>query len=232
MQEETVNNKLEDYFWNKTKVSSVHKWHHYFKIYERHFKKFIGKNPSILEIGVQEGGSLEMWNYYFDGNCQIYGVDIDEACLDVVHRLNCKNIHISIGDQNDREFWKNFLKGKLKFDIVIDDGGHMMSQQIVTYEELINHVSDVGVYLCEDLHTSYWSLYGGKLKNPDTFVEYSKNFVDMLNYHHIPKDDLDAKSIGTYMNFRKRVKSVHYYDSVIVLELYKDEKAPVTSIKN
>ena len=44
-----------------------------------------------------------------------------------------------------------------------------MSQQIVTYEELINHVSDNGVYLCEDLHTSYWKEWGGELGNKNTF---------------------------------------------------------------
>ena len=57
-------NKLEDYFYNKEKKLPVHKWLHYFDIYDRHFKRFIGKNPVILEVGVAEGGSLEMWNYF------------------------------------------------------------------------------------------------------------------------------------------------------------------------
>ena len=55
-------NKLEDYFWNKDKKLMIHKWHHYFKMYDLHFNRFIDKNPTILEIGVSEGGSLEMWN--------------------------------------------------------------------------------------------------------------------------------------------------------------------------
>lgn len=135
---------------------SVHKWHHYFKIYNRHFKRFIGRNPTILEIGIYKGGSLEMWNYYFDGKCQIYGIDIDKNCLNIPNVLEVDNINVTLGDQSNRDFWKEYLKDKPKFDIVIEDGGHTMSQQIVTYEELIDHVSDNGVYLCEDLHTSYW----------------------------------------------------------------------------
>ena len=66
-------NKLEEYFFNKTdKTLKSCKYHEYLKIYDRYFKKFIGKNPTILEIGVQAGGSLEMWNHYFDKKCEIY----------------------------------------------------------------------------------------------------------------------------------------------------------------
>ena len=228
-------NKFEEYFWNKNKKLKVHKWHHYFKIYDLHFNRFIDKNPTILEIGVSKGGSLEMWNSYFNGKCQMYGIDIDDNCLNVPNVLEADNIKIEIGDQNDRNFWKNFLKGKPKFDIVIDDGGHTMSQQIVTYEELINHVSDNGVYLCEDLHTSYWDKYGGKLKNNNTFIEYSKTFIDMLNYYHIQcpmsSKKLNKKDAEIYEKFRRKIHSVHYYDSVIVLELNKDDKIPVATVR-
>jgi hypothetical protein len=65
-------NKLELFFHkNENKKLKMDKWHHYFKIYDRHFKHFMNKNPIILEIGVYNGGSLEMWNHYFDGQCTI-----------------------------------------------------------------------------------------------------------------------------------------------------------------
>ena len=107
-------NKLEEYFFNSDKKLTLHKWHHYFKIYDRHFSKFIGKNPTILEIGVQCGGSLEMWNHYFDKECTIYGIDIDPTCLNIPEKLKCSNIHLSLGDQASRDFWKNYLKDKNK----------------------------------------------------------------------------------------------------------------------
>ena len=219
-------NKLEEYFFNGNKQLAVHKWHHYFKIYDRHFNKFIGKNPTILEIGVYEGGSLEMWNYYFDKNCQIYGIDINPQCLEVPNKLQTTNVHIEIGNQENREFWKNFLKDKPKFDIIIEDGGHAMNQQIVTYEELYNHVSDNGVYLCEDLHTSYWEEYGGGLNNPNSFIEYSKKFIDMIHFYHIRNNLLNE-----YQMFRKSTNSIHYYDSIIVLEKHLDLEIPTTSIR-
>ena len=58
-------------------------------------------------------------------------------------------------------------------------------------------------------------------KKKDSFIEYSKNFIDMLNYYHIRQDLGKYKPI--YEKFRKTIKSVHYYDSVIVLEKRKGD---------
>jgi hemerythrin-like domain-containing protein len=156
-----------------------------------------------------------MWNHYFDNKCTIYGVDINPKCLEVPKILEASNITVTIGHQESREFWRDFLKDKPKFDIVIDDGGHRMEQQIITYQEIYDHILDDGVYLCEDLHTSYWKGWGNEC-NP-TFIEYSKNFIDMINSHHFQEDNKNFHNID-YENFRKTTNSIHYYDSVLVLE--------------
>lgn len=223
-------NKLKQYFFKEKKTLEVHKWHHYLDIYDFHFRRFKNKNPIILEVGVFKGGSLEMWNYYFDNKCKIYGVDIDKNCLEIPNKLKSNNINISIGDQSNRNFWREFIKDKPKFDIIIEDGGHQMLQQIITYEELIGHVSDNGVYLCEDLHTSYWKKFDGKLNGLNTFIEYSKKFIDMLNIYHInQQSDKEKIDVNNYLDFRKTIKSVHYYDSIIVLEKKKDEEEPIAT---
>ena len=77
------------------------------------------------------------------------------------------------------------MKAKIpKIDILIDDGGHSMNQQIISFEELYSHIKEDGIYLCEDLHTSYWKTYGGGYKNKESFIEYSKNFIDYINAFH------------------------------------------------
>ena len=152
---------LHDYFISN-KNNAIHKWYMYFDAYQRHFSRFRGKDVNILEVGVQNGGSAQMWKHYFthgfpNAKVQIYGVDIDSRCKE----FECDEIKIFIGSQEDREFWRK-LKTKIpKVDILIDDGGHTMRQQIVTFEEMFDFVKDGGVYLCEDLHTSYWKSYGG-----------------------------------------------------------------------
>ena len=58
----------------------LHKWDHYFDIYEIHFNRYVNKELVLLEIGVSHGGSLQMWRKYFGEKIKIYGVDIDPRC--------------------------------------------------------------------------------------------------------------------------------------------------------
>ncbi|MCE4566653.1 class I SAM-dependent methyltransferase [Maribellus sp. CM-23] len=206
-------NDLENYFKRNDK-RRIFKWMHYFDIYDRHFSRFRNKEIVILEIGVAQGGSLQMWRNYFGDEAKIFGVDINPRCKE----LEEENIQIFIGSQSDRNFLKELKKQIPPVDILIDDGGHTMRQQIVTYEELFDVVKENGVYLCEDLHTSYWARYGGGHKRSGTFIEYSKNFIDYLNAYHSEQRSLPIN------NFTKSVDSIHYYDSIIVIEKRKREK--------
>lgn len=200
-------NDLEKYF-TQNNSRLIDKWMHYFDIYEKHFSRFRNKEICILEIGVFQGGSLQMWKNYFGDKAKIYGIDINPDCK----KLEEENIQIFIGSQSDRQFLKEVRNNIPLIDILIDDGGHKMQQQIISFQELFNHVKPNGVYLCEDLHTSYWLLFGGGHKRKGTFIEFSKNFIDQLNAYHSQQKSL-------YVNdFTKSVDSIHYYDSVLVIE--------------
>jgi 23S rRNA U2552 (ribose-2'-O)-methylase RlmE/FtsJ len=200
-------NDLEKYF-NNNSGNLIHKWKHYFDIYDTYFKKFRNKNITILEIGVYHGGSLQMWKDYFGPNAKIYGVDINPNCKE----LEDDQIKIFIGSQEDRKFLRNLVKVIPRIDILIDDGGHTMKQQIAAFEELYSHVDDNGIYLCEDLHTSYWKNYGGKYRGKNSFIEYSKNFIDYLNAWHSESNKLRVT------DFTKTTYALHYYDSILVIE--------------
>ncbi|MCA9817257.1 MAG: class I SAM-dependent methyltransferase [Candidatus Obscuribacterales bacterium] len=195
--------------FEKNQGRLIDKWTHYFDIYHRHFARFRNKPVKVLEIGVFKGGSLAMWRKYFGPQAKIFGVDIDPVCKDFEE----DGIKVIIGDQEDRTFLRKLVAQVGALDIVIDDGGHTMKQQINSFEELYPKVKPGGVYLAEDLHTSYWSEYGGGLKEPDSFIEYSKNLVDQLNaWHSRDKEDLDVSM------FTRTTTSMHYYNSVLVLE--------------
>ncbi|WP_115463020.1 class I SAM-dependent methyltransferase [Winogradskyella aurantiaca] len=205
---------LEVYFRNND-GRLIHKWNHYFDVYERHFSRFRNKEINILEIEVSHGGSLQMWKNYFGDKAKIYGIDVNPKCQD----LEEENIKIFIGSQSDRKFLRQVKAQIPKVDIFIDDGGHTMKQQIVSYEELFDHVKDDGVYLCEDLHTSYLSRWGGGHKRRSSFIEYSKNFIDFIHAFHSKQRSLKVNS------FTKSVDSLHYYDSILVVEK-KPREAP------
>ena len=200
-------NKLETYFRQNT-GRLIHKWDHYFDVYDRHFSRFIGKEVIILEIGISQGGSLQMWKEYFGKGARIYGIDIDPRCKE----LEEENITIFIGSQEDRQFLKDVVSKIPKLDILLDDGGHNMRQQIVTFEEMFDHIKEDGVYLCEDCHSSYYYGHGGGYKRKGSFIEYTKNWIDYINAYHSRTNRLRVNS------FTKHVKSLHYYDSIVVAE--------------
>ena len=205
--------QIENYFYNNEK-NLIHKWDHYFEIYDRHFKKYKDKDVVLLEVGVSRGGSLQMWSDYFGKGSKFFGIDIDPRCKEFEN----ENTKIFIGSQSDRKFL-GYVKDNIPpVDILIDDGGHYMNQQIILFEELFGYVKKNGVYLCEDTHSSYWLVFGGGYKRRGTFIEYSKNFIDMLNAFH------SEQSKYKINNFTKSVNSIHYYDSVLVIEKRKREK--------
>ena len=201
-------NDLEKYFAQNT-GGEIFKWAHYFDIYDRHFSRFRGTAVHLVEFGVSHGGSLQMWKHYFGPKARIFGIDINPQCK----QLEEEQIEILIGDQEDRRFLKGLVERIPRIDILIDDGGHTMGQQIHTFEELFGHIDKNGVYLCEDTHTSYFPKWGGGYKKKRTFIEYSKDFIDYLNAWH----SIDPRRLCV-TEFTRSVHALHYYDSVLVIE--------------
>ncbi len=186
----------------------IDKWHHYFEIYHRHFERFRGRSPVVIEIGVFHGGSLQMWRNYFGPGARIVGIDTNPAC----RQFEDEATTILIGDQADRGFLAEVRARFPHVDIVIDDGGHTMVQQITTFEALYPHLQPHGVYLCEDLQTSYLPDFGGGLRREGTFIEYTKALIDRLHAWVTtqPGQALDQIAFTTF--------ALHFYESVVVLE--------------
>ena len=172
-------NDLRNYFDNN-KGRVIHKWEHYFEVYDRHFSTFRNRDIVILEIGVFQGGSLQMWKSYFGPKAKIYGIDINPECK----QYEEENIQIFIGSQSDRHFLTNLKKQIPKIDILIDDGGHTMNQKKTSFAEIFDHEKEDGVYALEDLHTCYWLDYGGGYKRKGTFNEFTKGIIDSLHAWH------------------------------------------------
>lgn len=193
----------------------VHKYDHYLEIYERYFSKYIDKEVVILEIGISHGGSLEVWKKYFGPRVKIYAIDINPECK----KLEDENVKIFIGSQEDPEFLKQITNAVPQPDIVIDDGGHTMKQQIVSFEVLYPFLKNGGIYLCEDTCTSYWYEYDGGLRRKGTFIEYSKKLIDALYAGHINSKKLPVTA------FTYQTSSIHFYDSIVIFEKITRERA-------
>lgn len=198
----------------------IHKWTHYFEIYDRHFSPFRGKEIHLLEIGVSQGGSIQLWKKFFGPGLHYYGIDINPGCK----QFEEENVRIFIGSQEDPVFLENVKKQIPDLDIFIDDGGHTMRQQIVSFEHLFDKVKENGIYLCEDNHTSYWFNFGGGMKRKGTYIEYVKNLVDVMHLWYA-----GSKTRIHNHQLKDRIFAIHIYDSIVVME--KRKVNPPTDVK-
>lgn len=198
-------NPLRTYFDSHKEGRGIWKWMHYFDIYHRHFSKFVGREAHVLEVGIYSGGSLEMWKEYFGPKCQVYGVDIEEAC----RVYEDDRTKIFVGDQADRSFWKRFKEQVPAIDIIIDDGGHQTEQQIVTLEEMLPHLRPGGVYLCEDM----LGVHNG-------FAAYAHALADNLNKFAFKPGGYDSRGehAAFTTDFQRVISSIHLYPFVTVIE--------------
>ncbi|WP_420404535.1 hypothetical protein [Nisaea sp.] len=185
----------------------VNKWKHYLPIYERYFEKFINQSINVLEIGIGEGGSLQMWKAFFGPHARIVGVDVVEEKLSFEE----DQIQIRIGDQSDERFLRSIVQEFGGFDVIIDDGSHQQAHIRTAFDVLYPALSRNGVYVVEDLHTAYWESYGGGYLNEESFIEFAKSKIDEL---HADYDDSSMSST----KFTRTTVGIHFYDSVCVFE--------------
>jgi len=208
-------NPLRLFFDAHTEGPGIWKWRHYFDIYDRHLGRFRGRKVRILEIGIYSGGSLEMWRDYFGPVCEIYGVDIESACK----AYESDSVKVFIGDQGDRNFWRRFKQEVEGIDIVIDDGGHLLEQQIVTFEELLPHLRPGGVYICEDIHCTL---------NPfAAYVYGSAQNLNACDRGQENEENNERRAVYGASPFQSAVYSVHLYPFVTVVER---TEAPISEL--
>ncbi len=208
-------NPLYALFLANKAIAPLDKWVHYFEIYEHHFARFREKQPRILEIGVFRGGGLHLLQQYFAPGTYLVGADIDESAARACHG----RFALEIGDQSDPNFLNEVLQRHGPFDIIIDDGGHSMKQQIVSFETLFESVNPGGIYLIEDCHTSYWPEFQD---HPITLMDFAKARTDDVNGFHQENPDGEPK-------WTRVIGGIHFYDSVVVFDRV-DRKPPFCEI--
>lgn len=192
-------------FFNSSTKKSI-KWKKYFPIYEKLFKSYKNKNITFVEIGILDGGSLEIWKKYFGKDSRIIGIDNNPECK----KFQNENYEIFIGSQSDIYFWEKFFNEVGKVDIVLDDGGHTNEQQILSLIHSVENINDGGLHIVEDAHSSYQKHYGNPYKY--SFINFSKKTIDDIN-STFP----NIKKFNYKLN--KSIYSVEFFESIVAFKI-------------
>lgn len=197
------------------------KWINYLDIYDFYLRDYIGKEVNFLEIGIQNGGCIEIMNKYLvNGN--IFGVDIDPNVLSLSlegkYKLMCF-------DASDQIAIARHMSEYI-FDIIIDDGSHQNHDIITSFKSLFSKLSPGGTYIIEDIQTSYWNNWaGGGLKNEKSAISFFKSIIDVINFFHVIRDiGIDDSFVQKNKDYITWIESVHFYDNVIIIKKLKEPK--------
>lgn len=185
----------------------VHKWHHYIPIYDRYFAPFRGTAVKFLEIGVNKGGSLQMWRRYFGPGATLFGIDINADCA----QFDGQAGQVRIGSQADPEFLTKVVDEMGGVDLVLDDGSHRMDHVRASFHALFPRLAENGVYMIEDLHTAYIPRFGGGYRSGDNFFRFVRELTDdMHRWYH--KKSMRHPDLGG------QVSGLHIHDSIAVID--------------
>jgi hypothetical protein len=193
------------------------KWgvHRYTPHYERHFAHLRDREMLVLELGIggyarerQGGASLRMWKWFFP-RAQVVGVDLEDKSF-----VDEERITSYVGSQTDRGLMRRIVKKHGAPTIVIDDGSHRSPHVRKSFRILFPMLADDGIYVIEDVQTSYWPQWKGSLDldDPTTSMAMVKDLLDGLNHEEF----LDDAYEPSYTDLH--VTAVHCYHNLVVVE--------------
>lgn len=172
------------------------KWQLYLNEYESVFEEWRNKPVRLLEIGTQNGGSLEIFSKYFANAQSLTGCDIEPKCAEL--RYVDPRISVIIGDVNSDECEEQIANVCPCFDIIVDDGSHNSSDIIRSFSRYFKRLGDNGIYVVEDMHASYWAKWGGGLHVPYSAMAFFKRLADVISHEHWRLDKSRAQHLKEF----------------------------------
>lgn len=207
-------------------IEGGHKWLHYFPVYEKIFAGLWDRPVSILEIGVYNGGSMELWRRMFKNLSVFVGLDIDPRCKAFADAE--RNLFVVTGSQADPALLQRVVAQHGPFDIIIDDGSHMNSHMVASFNHMFpDGLKQGGLYVVEDTHTGYWRSYRDI---PWSFSDFAKRCVDLLGVHYaehgLTDFDFDSKQPVSVPAITAQLAEIRFFDSIVVFEKAREKASP------
>jgi hypothetical protein len=192
------------------------KWglHFYTPVYHSFLRRKRREPVRLLEIGIGGynmhsvgGASLAMWADYFPEG-QIVGIDVAEKKLNLTPRIKIRR-----GSQDDPEFLKSVCNELGPFDVIVDDGSHVPQHVVASFNILFPHLKDGGLYMIEDVQTTFWPQFGGSALG-GAVMRFAMAILEDLHHAEIavahPTRHID--------DVAKSIRAFHAFHNLFVIE--------------
>ncbi len=200
------------------------KWASYLPVYNRWFACYQEAPIRLLEVGVQNGGSLQIWAKYFANAKKIVGNDINPDCAQL--EFEDPRVALVIGDVKATAVREQILAHSEVYDIIIDDGSHKNADIIKTFKHFYARLAPGGIYVIEDLHCSYWAKWHGGLWRAGSAMEFLKSLTDVVNLESwgtkfLPSNWVTKLKTKSHSRFDPTdyadIESISFYNSMCLI---------------
>ena len=194
------------FFSDKAKIDEINLAENY----DRFFSKIKNKKLRIIEIGIgghtmedRGGSSLRSFATFFK-NSKIFGIDLINKQLHERSRIKTFQ-----GSQVDEDFLVNICNTHGPFDIILDDGSHFVEHQKKSFEIMFDHLNEGGIYIIEDVGSSYIKYLGGSqdISSQNNLIKYFLDKTHNVYSYYIKKNNNAIK------NKFIEISSVQYFSS-------------------
>jgi len=210
------------YQQHQGKVSD--KWSIYLAEYDRFFSSYRDESIRLLEIGIQNGGSLEIWGEFFPHALKIIGCDINPDCAKLTYVD--PRISVVVGDANTDDVESRISAISPEFDLIVDDGSHTSGDIVRSFARYFPRLVDGGLFVAEDLHCSYWAGFEGGLFHPASSIAFFKRLADIISHEHWGVPSLRKDILASFMrkydfdiaeDLLSHIHSVEFINSLCVI---------------
>ncbi|MDV4145387.1 glycosyltransferase [Shimia sp. FJ5] len=150
--------------------------------YERLLRDHRDREVRLLEIGVQNGGSLQIWSKYFANGRRFIGCDIDPGCAELVYED--PRISVIVNDAGAPIARTQAMRACGQFDIIIDDGSHQSRDIIRAFLSFFPVLAQDGLFIVEDMSCSFWQEFEGGLDLETSSLAFFKEVANVINREH------------------------------------------------
>lgn len=193
--------------------------HGYHRFYDMYLNPLRHQKINFLEIGIDHKRSLNMWLDFFT-NANIYGIDIG---FDAIYNRG----KVFRGDQSNLDDLKIVVDEIHKCQVILDDGSHVPEHQLISFNYLFKECLDYGgIYIIEDIETSYWTkgdLYGYKIKagfkSKKNIINIFKDIIDIVNREFLTSKNLEFIKNKSKIDLDnlKYISSINFSGNCIII---------------
>lgn len=205
------------------------KWESYLGVYDSVLSSIEIPIETVLEIGVQNGGSLEVWAKVAPEAKAILGIDVNPLCGDL--EFADSRIRVAVTDGSQASLLKAATELGQQLSIIVDDASHVSRDIIENFISLWPLLAPGGKFIIEDLATSYWHTYGGGLTKRNAAMEFLKKLTDVVNSEHWVAEKPLGKFLrngqvqvsDVFLSSVREVESLEFRNSMCVITKRKTE---------